>query len=52
MNQLVKRNAQMTLSITEDDKRYIKKYAIDHNTTVSELLHQMIVNLQKERTKS
>ena len=33
---------KITLSITREDHKIIKKYAVDHDTTVSDLLHDWI----------
>ena len=30
---------KITLSITDEDKLIVKKYALEHKTTVSDLLH-------------
>ena len=35
---------KITLSITDEDKLIVKKYALEHKTTVSDLLHFWIQN--------
>lgn len=40
---------RITLSITGEDKLLVKRYALEHNTTVSDLLHNWIQeNCRKE----
>lgn len=40
---------RITLSITGEDKLLVKRYALEHNTTVSDLLHNWIQkNFRKE----
>lgn len=40
---------RITLSITGEDKLLVKRYALEHNTTVSDLLHDWIQkNCRKE----
>ena len=35
---------KITFSITDEDKLIVKKYALEHKTTVSDLLHFWIQN--------
>lgn len=40
---------RITLSIISEDKLLVKRYALEHNTTVSDLLHDWIQkNCRKE----
>ena len=34
--------SKINLSITDEDKLIVKKYALEHKTTVSDLLHSWI----------
>ena len=40
------KKATINISISQDDKKYIKTYAIEHNTTVTQLIAEYVRQLR------
>lgn len=42
------KKATINISISQDDKKYIKTYAIEHDTTVTQLIADYVRQLRDE----
>lgn len=45
------KKATLNISISQDDKKYIKTYAIEHDTTVARLIADYISNLRDNEAR-
>lgn len=41
----------MTLSLTVEDKQFLKIYAVEKGTTVAAVIHELVEGLRKEQNK-
>ncbi len=48
MNKEEQRKTTLNVSISADDKKYLKVYAAEHETTVAAVIHACVEKLRKE----
>lgn len=51
MNKEEQRKTTLNVSISADDKKYLKVYAAEHDTTVAAVIHAFVERLRKEAGK-
>lgn len=49
MTLVVERKTTLNISISTDDKKFLKMYAIEHDTTVAALIEAYVEKLRKEK---
>ncbi len=42
------KRTSMNIALSPEDKKYLKVYAIEHDTTVAALIHDYVESLRKE----
>ena len=45
------KRVSMNIALSADDKKYLKVYAAEHDTTVSAVIHECVERLRKEAGK-
>ena len=48
MNKVAERKTTLNVSISADDKKYLKMYALEHDTTVAAMIETYVEKLRKE----
>lgn len=48
MNKVEERKTTLNVSISADDKKFLKMYALEHDTTVAALIEAYVEKLRKE----
>ena len=51
MNKVEERKTTLNVSISADDKKFLKMYALEHDTTVAALIEAYVEKLRKEARK-
>ena len=51
MNKVEERKTTLNVSISADDKKFLKMYALEHDTTVAALIEAYIEKLRKAAKK-
>ena len=49
MNKVEERKTTLNISISADDKKFLKMYALEHDTTVAALIEAFVEKLRKEK---